>query len=167
MQVQALSQSNIFVVLLQFYKEYDYESLLFGWYRLTVNTLYMGKCGEQFLAAYQEAYNDIIINSQADLTHFTFIINDDIPDAASRVVSVLKVFIILSSPPFDIEIKPESYEDDKAEAPEDEMVVKEHVVEKNQNWNRSLKNRRRRRDFETSIKPYSKKALVRNRNMKR
>ncbi|KAL0800099.1 hypothetical protein Bca101_055274 [Brassica carinata] len=58
-------------------------------------------------------------------------------------------------------------EDDKAEAPEDEMVVKEHVVEKNQNWNRSLKNRRRRRDFETSIKPYSKKALVRNRNMKR
>ncbi|KAG2328522.1 hypothetical protein Bca52824_011250 [Brassica carinata] len=56
---------------------------------------------------------------------------------------------------------------DKAEAPENQMVVKEHEVEKKQNWNRSLKNRMRRRDFETSIKPYSKKALGRNRNMKR
>lgn len=34
-------------------------------------------------------------------------------------------------------------EDDKAEAPEDEMVVKEPEVENKQNWNRCLKNRRR------------------------
>ncbi|CAN6886747.1 unnamed protein product [Brassica oleracea var. botrytis] len=34
-------------------------------------------------------------------------------------------------------------EDDKAEAPEDEMVVKGHDVEKKHNWNQSLKNRRR------------------------
>ena len=36
-----------------------------------------------------------------------------------------------------------THEDDKADAPEDEMVVKEPEVEKKQNWNRSLKNRRR------------------------
>ncbi|KAF3584836.1 hypothetical protein F2Q69_00031623 [Brassica cretica] len=34
-------------------------------------------------------------------------------------------------------------EDDKAEAPEDEMVVKGHDVEKKHNWNQRLKNRRR------------------------
>ncbi|WZY75290.1 hypothetical protein YC2023_021674 [Brassica napus] len=65
-------------------------------------------------------------------------------------------------------------EDDKAEAQEDEIVVKEPEVEKKQNWNRSLENRRRgcrkvsrikrwimlrTRTRKTAIKHYSKKAL--------
>ncbi|KAH0940917.1 hypothetical protein HID58_000554 [Brassica napus] len=59
------------------------------------------------------------------------------------------------------------YEDDKAAAPEDKMVVKEPEKERKQ---KALKEKEMDNvaynDFETSIKHYSKKALGRNRNMK-